>query len=85
VRSGSWRVRPRAVWLLAGATAVIHGRDSGPMVALPEETRVGDDAFPGRGLLVSGEVAFQGCPVLPLHPSRDELIRQIVRGGRAVI
>jgi hypothetical protein len=78
-----FRVRPRAVWLLEGAVAVIHGRDPGPMVALPEETRVGDDAFPG--LFVSGEVAFQGCPVLPLHPSRDELLRQVVRGGRAVM
>ncbi|HSJ05259.1 MAG TPA: hypothetical protein VK936_01070 [Longimicrobiales bacterium] len=80
-----FRVRPRAVWLLEGAAAVINGRDPGPVAALPDEVRVGDHVIPGRGLFVSGDVAFQGCPVLPLHPSRDELLRQVVRGERAAM
>jgi hypothetical protein len=80
-----FRVRPRAVWLLEGAAAVINGRDPGPVATLPEDMGLQDDVIPGRGLFISGEVAFQGCPVLPLHPSRDELIRQVVRGDRAAM
>lgn len=80
-----FHIVPRAVWRVEAAAAVIDGRDLGSTVAISDGVGVGDFRIPGRGLFVFSETVFEGCPVLPGHRSRDVLLRQIVRSGRAAL
>jgi hypothetical protein len=78
-----FHTRPHAVWLVEAAAAVIGGRDAGAVTEIEDCARLGDLVIPRRGLFVFGETVFEGCAGEPDRHSRDALLREIVRSGRA--
>ena len=61
-------IRPRALWRVAAAAAVIEGRDAGPVVVMSQQAELGGFLIPRRGLFATGRVTFIGpsdaAPVL---------------------
>lgn len=51
-------IRPRAVWRVAAAAAVIDGRDAGPVHVLSQQSALGGFLIPKRGLFATGRVTF---------------------------
>jgi hypothetical protein len=50
--------RPRSLWRVAGAAAVLGGRDPGAVVPLPERVLLADFVLPRNALLVMGGIDF---------------------------
>jgi hypothetical protein len=51
-------VRPRALWRVTAAAAMIDGRDMGPVAVPAESSSLGEFLIPTRGLLAAGRVTF---------------------------
>jgi hypothetical protein len=53
----AWRARPRAIWRVSAAAAVLEGRDLGSVVRLPRASPLGVLAGAGNGgLFAAGEI-----------------------------
>jgi hypothetical protein len=61
-------IRPRALWRVAAAAAVIEGRDAGAVMIPAEQDALGEFAIPQRGLFGTGRVTFTPPPVARLFP-----------------
>ena len=55
-------IRPRSLWRVAAAAAVIEGHDAGPVTVLSEQTALGEFLIPRRGLFATGRVTFTATP-----------------------
>lgn len=51
-------IRPRALWRIAGAAAVIDGRDAGSITTPTRQASLGEFLIPSRGLFATGRVTF---------------------------
>jgi hypothetical protein len=51
-------IRPRALWRIAAAAAVIEGRDAGSVTTPAEQAALGELLIPTRGLFATGRVMF---------------------------
>ncbi|HEX6308404.1 MAG TPA: hypothetical protein VFZ69_09470 [Longimicrobiales bacterium] len=51
-------IRPRALWRIAGAAAVIDGRDAGSITTPSRQASLGEFLIPSRGLFATGRVTF---------------------------
>jgi hypothetical protein len=63
-------LRPRALWLVTSAVAVIDGRDAGPMLRLRERVALADWTLPDPPLLVVADTFFDApaegsAPLIP--------------------
>jgi hypothetical protein len=51
---------PRKVWMISSSRATIGGRALGPLGPLPEQIALADFAIPQRGVVLLGDVTFDG-------------------------
>ena len=58
-------VAPRQLWRIVAGAAVIHGRELGPLGALPRQPRLGDFVQPNAGVFAFGSAWFD-----PVEPAR---------------
>lgn len=54
-----YHLRPRAVWRVEAAAAVLGGRDLGPLVPAPQPLALADFTIPRHGLLMALAAAFE--------------------------
>lgn len=53
-----YQLRPRAVWCVQAAAAVLGGRDLGPVVPAAQPLALADFTIPPHGLLIAGSARF---------------------------
>jgi hypothetical protein len=86
--SHAYRIRPRALWRVAAAAAVIDGADAGGIVPLDGDVMLGDFRVPARGLFAAGEVELTrdavAAAIMPAVGPRDALLQRVLAGGSAV-
>lgn len=54
-----YHLRPRAVWRVQAAAAVLGGHDLGAMVPVPQPLALADFTIPRHGLLMAGAAVFE--------------------------
>lgn len=54
----TFTIRPRALWRVVAAAAVIHGHDAGPVAVAARQAALGEFLIPTRGLFATGSVTF---------------------------
>ncbi|CAN5707312.1 hypothetical protein BH23GEM9_BH23GEM9_17300 [soil metagenome] len=82
----AYQIRPRALWSVQAAAAVLDGREIGPAVQLREAIAVGDFHIPARGLFAAGTirlVRIPGIHAIQESPGRDTILRRVLVHGSA--
>lgn len=54
-----FQAHPLRIWMVLDSTATLHGRDLGPLGALPEQAHLGDFWLPQRGVFAFGRSFFE--------------------------
>jgi hypothetical protein len=86
--SYAYRIRPRALWRVAAAAAVIDGADAGGTVPIDGRVMLGDFRVPARGLFAAGVVELTrdavAAAITPAAGPRDALLQRVLMGGSAL-